>query len=136
LKLKIAFKLLSIVFLATVIAMGGNGKLFSERSVHLGKVISDIKFIGNQNTSKDDILSFIEMRKGMVLTEKLLNNDLKALFATGYFYNIDIKADTSPTGVIVIFELKERPSVDEINQAIEDFNAGQFGVLDDEPRNA
>jgi redox-sensitive bicupin YhaK (pirin superfamily) len=27
-------------------------------------------------------------------------------------------------------------SVDEINQAIEDFNAGQFGVLDDEPRNA
>ena len=89
-------------------------KLFSERSQHMGKVISEIRFVGNKNTSREDILSFIEMRKGAVLTEKLLNNDLKALFGTGYFYNIDIKADSSPTGVVVIFELKERPRIEEI----------------------
>ncbi|MBP7281504.1 MAG: BamA/TamA family outer membrane protein [Leptospiraceae bacterium] len=114
-KTNIAIKLSVILLLGVLILLGGTGsKLFSERSQHLGKVISEIKFIGNLNTSKEDILSFIEMRKGAVLTEKLLNNDLKALFATGYFYNIDIKADTSPTGVIVIFELKERPRVEEI----------------------
>ncbi|MBK9501143.1 MAG: BamA/TamA family outer membrane protein [Leptospiraceae bacterium] len=113
-KVRTAFKIVAIILLATLIALGGTGKLLSERSLHIGKVISEIKFVGNLNTSKEDILGFIEMRKGAILTEKLLNNDLKALFATGYFYNIDIKADTTPTGVIVIFELKERPRVEEI----------------------
>ena len=113
-KVRTAFKIVAIILLATLIALGGTGKLLSERSLHIGKVISEIKFVGNLNTSKEDILGFIEMRKGAILTEKLLNNDLKALFATGYFYNIDIKADTTPTGVIVVFELKERPRVEEI----------------------
>ena len=113
-KVRTAFKIVAIILLATLIALGGTGKLLSERSLHIGKVISEIKFVGNLNTSKEDILGFIEMRKGAILTEKLLNNDLKALFATGYFYNIDIKADKTPTGVIVVFELKERPRVEEI----------------------
>ena len=114
-KTTVVIKLSLIILLTVLIVLGGTGsKLFSERSQHLGKVISEIKFVGNLNTSKEDILNFIEMRKGAVLTEKLLNNDLKTLFATGYFYNIDIKADSLPTGIVVIFELKERPRVEEI----------------------
>jgi outer membrane protein insertion porin family len=93
---------------------GSCSKLYSEKSQYLGKVVTELRFEGNKNTTKEDILNFIEIRKGKVLTEKILNNDLKALFATGYFYNIDIKAEASSGGVILIFELKERPRVEEI----------------------
>ncbi|HNM02031.1 MAG TPA: POTRA domain-containing protein, partial [Leptospiraceae bacterium] len=75
----------------------------------------DIKFSGNKNTPSDDILSVLEMRKGKTVTEKMLNDDLKALFAMGAFYNIDVQAELDPEGnVIIIVEVKERPRVEEI----------------------
>lgn len=54
------------------------------------------------------------MRKGDVLTEKLLNNDLKALFSTGYFYFIDIQAEKTNQGVKIVYLLKERPKIGNI----------------------
>ncbi|HNI26990.1 MAG TPA: POTRA domain-containing protein, partial [Leptospiraceae bacterium] len=85
-------------------------KLISDRSQYIGKKISDIKFSGNKNTPSDDILSVLEMRKGKTVTEKMLNDDLKALFAMGAFYNIDVQAELDPEGnVIIIVEVKERP---------------------------
>lgn len=90
-------------------------KLISDRSQYIGKKISDIKFSGNKNTPSDDILSVLEMRKGKTVTEKMLNDDLKALFAMGAFYNIDVQAELDPEGnVIIIVEVKERPRVEEI----------------------
>lgn len=90
-------------------------KLISDRSQYLGKKISDIKFSGNKNTPSDDILSVLEMRKGKTVTEKMLNDDLKALFGMGAFYNIDVQAELDSEGnVIIIVEVKERPRVEEI----------------------
>lgn len=90
-------------------------KLISDRSQYIGKKISDIKFSGNKNTPSEDILSVLEMRKGKTVTEKMLNDDLKALFAMGAFYNIDVQAELDAEGnVIIIVEVKERPRVEEI----------------------
>lgn len=88
--------------------------LRSERSQFIGKKIKELKFVGNKNTSKDEIMNFIEMRKGKLLTESALNHDLKALFGSGFFYNIDVKGELVGDEVLVIFELKERPRVEDI----------------------
>lgn len=56
----------------------------------------------------------IELKKGVILTETLLNNDIKALFKTGYFYNVEIQAEPYLNGTRIIFELKERPRVKDI----------------------
>ncbi|MCB1158564.1 MAG: outer membrane protein assembly factor [Leptospiraceae bacterium] len=81
----------------------------------MGKVIKKIEFQGNINTDSSDILSYLEMREGIILTDVLVNNDLKALFATGFFYFIDIQAEKiDDESVKIIFLLKERPRVEEI----------------------
>ncbi len=71
-------------------------------------------FDGIKNTSKSDLLFLIEMKKGTILTETLLNNDLKTLFTTGYFYNAEVLAEPYQDGIKVIFRVKERPRVQEI----------------------
>ncbi|MEM7181775.1 MAG: POTRA domain-containing protein [Spirochaetota bacterium] len=81
----------------------------------MGKTIEVIEFKGNINTDADEIYDNIQMRKGDILTDKLINNDLKALFATDFFFHIDIQAEKiSEETIKIIFELKERPRVDEI----------------------
>lgn len=102
------------ILVAFILSYSTVTDLLSRRSDYLGKKISDVVFKGNKNTLSDDILAKIEMRKGMILTEKLLNKDLASLFSTGYFYNIDIQGEVNDTGVKVIFELNERPRVEEI----------------------
>jgi outer membrane protein insertion porin family len=115
LKLITIFKLFILANLAGfILTKGSCNRIFSNPKDYIGKVVEDIKFEGNKNTTNEDILNFIDIRKGKVLTEKMLNQDLKSLFATGYFYNIDVKAELGVSGVILIFELKERPKVEEI----------------------
>ena len=85
-----------------------------EKSNYVGKKITDIVFQGVKNTSKSDLLFLLEMKKGSILTETLLNNDLKALFKTGYFYNAEVLAEPYLDGTRVILNVKERPRVQEI----------------------
>ncbi|MCP5497835.1 MAG: BamA/TamA family outer membrane protein [Leptospiraceae bacterium] len=105
---------LSLVWLVLFLGTKPNDRLFSQKNQYIGKTITDIKFKGNKNTPEDEILSFIEMRKGQVLTEKLLNNDLKALFSTGFFYFIDMEAEKTTKGVRIVYILKERPKIETI----------------------
>jgi outer membrane protein insertion porin family len=115
LKKKIFLKSIVILFLCGVLFFFFRGTdIFSERSLHIGKKITDIKTQGNKNTSKEDIFSLIEMKKGVILTDSLLNDDIKTLFKTGYFYNVEILAEPFQNGTRVIIDLKERPRVQEI----------------------
>ncbi|MDX1957160.1 MAG: POTRA domain-containing protein [Leptospiraceae bacterium] len=103
-----------ILFLSISIFLGFFSKVLSDRNSYVGKTITEIQLIGNKNTSSSDILSMIEMKKGKVLTEKILNEDLKTLFATGSFFNVDIQAENHLDGVRIIIEFKERPRIEEI----------------------
>ncbi|MCU0824932.1 MAG: hypothetical protein MUF77_09860, partial [Leptospira sp.] len=65
--------------------------LSSNRATYLDKAITKIEFQGNINTSSDDILDLMDMRPGMILTTELLNADMRALFNSGFFFQIDIQ---------------------------------------------
>lgn len=93
---------------------GTNSSLFSKRSAYIDKKIKIIQFIGNKNTPTEDLEDMIQMKPGMILTEDLLNNDIKTLFNTGYFYFIDSQGELLGDEVKIVFELKERPRVREI----------------------
>ncbi|MCB1142902.1 MAG: BamA/TamA family outer membrane protein [Leptospiraceae bacterium] len=115
--MKIFNPLKSLIFVLLVFILGylvTGSPLVSDKSAYLGKKITAIEFRGNKNTDKEDIFLHIEMRKGDILTETLLNEDLKSLFKTGYFYNIELQAELFEDGVKIIFDIKERPRVDEI----------------------
>ncbi|RHX84976.1 peptide-binding protein [Leptospira stimsonii] len=102
------------ILLGLLFYSGELTQLLSKRNDYLGKVIKEVKFKGNKNTPDSDLESMIDMRIGKQLTKKVLDKDLKTLFNSGFFYFVDIQAEDMGDGVRVVFELKERPRVKEV----------------------
>lgn len=114
-KKKVIYQLTTIAFVASLIFyISFTTNVLSDKSSYLGKVITKVEFSGNKNNDTSDLQFLIEMKKGKILTEKMLNDDLKTLFATNYFYNIDIQAENDNDGVKILIDVKERPKVSEI----------------------
>ncbi|MCM8783582.1 MAG: outer membrane protein assembly factor BamA [Candidatus Omnitrophica bacterium] len=78
------------------------------------KVISSIQVLGNITVSSSTILSKIKSKVGQAFSQKELDEDLKRLYATGYFSDIRIDLRETAEGLMVIFNVKERPVVESI----------------------
>lgn len=78
------------------------------------EVIEKIKIAGNLRIGEDVILSQIKTKEGEIFSPEKLNEDLKAIYKMGYFENVEIKVDKGDKGLVVIFEVKENPSVKEV----------------------
>jgi len=88
--------------------------LHSNKSIYLDKKITKIEFSGNINTSGSDILDIMDMKPTMVLSQDLLDSDMRALFQSGYFFQIDIQGELDGEGVKILVKVKERPRVKDI----------------------
>ncbi len=78
------------------------------------KIIEKIQIAGNLRIGEDVILPNIKTKEGDIFDLKKLNEDLKNIYKMGYFENVELKIDEGTKGIIVIFEVKENPSVKEI----------------------
>lgn len=54
------------------------------------------------------------MKPGMVLSQDLLDADMRALFQSGFFFHIDILGELDGEGVKILVQVKERPRVKDI----------------------
>lgn len=66
---------------------------------------------GNQRIEADAILKIIKTGPGDVFLAKSLSQDLKAVYAMGYFDDIRIEAEDGPEGKTIVFKVKEKPTV-------------------------
>lgn len=73
--------------------------------------IVDVQIKGNQRIEEDAIRRNIKVKKGDVFNLKVLSDDLKAVYAMGYFDDVRIDSQTVPGGKILIFMVKEKPTV-------------------------
>ncbi|BDA78950.1 peptide-binding protein [Leptospira kobayashii] len=90
--------------------------LYSNRTSFVNKKITKIEFQGNRNTSSSDILEMMEMRVDVLLTTEMINADIRSLFQSGYFFQIDIQGELDGTdGVKVLVVVQERPRVKDID---------------------
>ncbi|MGD9231919.1 MAG: outer membrane protein assembly factor BamA, partial [Desulfobacterales bacterium] len=80
-------------------------KLFKREKV--AKVLVD----GNKRIEADAIKEVIKTKPGDVYITKSLSQDLKDVYAMGYFEDIRIEAEESPQGKVIIFRVKEKPSI-------------------------
>lgn len=78
------------------------------------KLISSIQVVGNITVSSATILSKIKTKPGQVFSQRDLEEDLKRLYATGYFSDIKIDLRETAEGVTVILNVKERPIIESI----------------------
>jgi outer membrane protein insertion porin family len=79
------------------------------------KTITSLQVMGNVAVSSATILSKIQTRAGMPFLPQQLDEDLKRLYATGYFTDIKIDLRETAEGVVVIFNVKERPIIESID---------------------
>jgi outer membrane protein insertion porin family len=95
-----------------------------QNSLQRRQTISQITVRGNEILGDDVVLMRLHLREGDEYSPEVINEEVKRLFATGYFDDVRVHAEQSPQGVNVIFEVQERPRLTGIevqgNDAIDD----------------
>lgn len=84
-------------------------------------IIMDIAIEGNQIVSTNTIISKIQSRKGSPLSQDAINEDLKRLYATGFFEDIKMEVVERPDGYTLQIAVVEKPIIKKI--VIEGFTA-------------
>ncbi len=74
-------------------------------------VINKISVQGNHKIETNAILQKVHSKKGSALSLEIIREDIKAIFSLGYFDQVQVEEETTPTGVELIYVVKERPTV-------------------------
>jgi len=74
-------------------------------------MVADVQTRGNLFIEQDAILFAIETRKGRVFSPQVLQEDLRRIYQMGYFEDIKITTEETERGMVVMFDLKEKPQV-------------------------
>lgn len=86
----------------------------------VGRLVEDLDIIGNRRLTSEQILAWILTRPGNPFNADLVQQDLKALLATGNFDSKNTRVtleDTARGGVRVVFEVVELPLIAEVRFA-------------------
>jgi len=76
--------------------------------------IDSVLVKGNQRVETEAILAVVESKKGEELDYDKLDRDLRAIFAMGYFTDVNIQTEDGPKGTIVTFVVTEKASIGSI----------------------
>ena len=78
-------------------------------------VISEINVTGNRRIPAETIKARIFSKAGDVYDQAALERDFNSLWNTGYFEDIKFLREQTPKGWRIIVQVKERPTIREIN---------------------
>ena len=88
-------------------------KMVQEMTLKLFKreTIVEVQIKGNQRIEEDAIRKILKVKKGDIFNLKTISDELKAVYAMGYFDDVRVDAETVAGGKIFIFMVKEKPTV-------------------------
>lgn len=93
-------------------ARGGDVELpRSEGEKARGLPIIRIDVAGNRRITKDDIISYLRSRVGRPFSPETLSQDVRELWQSGFFDDIEVDLETEDSGAVLRFLVRERPSV-------------------------
>jgi outer membrane protein insertion porin family len=76
--------------------------------------ISEIRIVGNQRIATETYQYYITSKVGSPYGAATVREDFKRLWQTGFLNDLKIETENTPSGVIVIFKVEERPLVKQI----------------------
>jgi outer membrane protein insertion porin family len=79
-----------------------------------GRKVTALEVEGNRRIEKDAVLNKIRTKPGEKLDEDVLRLDVQALFAMGFFEDIDVQAETVEGGVKLVYVVRERPVISSV----------------------
>ena len=75
------------------------------------KLIEDVRVVGNRRIPESTILYYVQTKARDVFNPDQLIRDYRAILNTNFFEDAKVKYQEGETGVVVIFEVKERPLI-------------------------
>ena len=78
------------------------------------KQVFTVDVTGNQRIEADAIKRVVKTKPGDLYNLQSLSEDLKAIYALGYFDDIKIETEALPDGNKVTFKVKEKPTLDSV----------------------
>jgi outer membrane protein insertion porin family len=80
--------------------------------VVFAKTVEKIQIVGNKKIEKDAILQKLTNKVGVSLDEQAVREEVKTLFATGYFQDIEVRANPGTQGgVSLLYKVVEKPAI-------------------------
>jgi len=73
--------------------------------------IADVRVSGNRRIEQDAIKRITKTQPGDTFLAKNVSEDLKAIYSMGYFDDVRVESEDSSTGKIIIFVVKEKPTI-------------------------
>ena len=86
----------------------------AQENGNTGKRIYSIEIRGNEAISSATIMNRLKLQPGDEVRETALNNEIKRLYATGYFADVFVKVDDRSEGTVVVFTVVEKPIIRQI----------------------
>lgn len=79
------------------------------------RIIREVRIEGTHRVDPDAVRMILSSRTGQVFSPEVLREEVKKIFALGYFDEAWVEEEEIPEGVILIFRVKERPWVREVS---------------------
>ncbi|MFO7556876.1 MAG: outer membrane protein assembly factor BamA [Desulfobacterales bacterium] len=73
--------------------------------------IAGVEIAGNKRIESDAIKRTIKTKSGDIYFPKNLSDDLKSVFAMGYFDDVRIEAEDTSDGKKIVFRVEEKPTI-------------------------
>jgi len=79
-----------------------------------GPTIARVVIEGNARVDAEAIRIHIQSQAGSRADPTLLDNDVRAIYAMGFFENVEVERRDEPEGLVLVFRVRERPLVTEV----------------------
>ena len=100
--------LLAMLLTMTVVSVG---VFVSPAEAQEGKTVSDIRVEGNRKVETEAILRNVRQRAGEPLSYDQISRDIRAIYALGFFEDIQVHSTEEAGQVALAFVVTEKPSV-------------------------
>jgi outer membrane protein insertion porin family len=81
------------------------------RQIFQRQLVEKIEIKGNRRIEADAIVRVIESKVGNVYLDTTVSKDIRAIFAMGYFDDVQAESDALSDGKHLIFSVKEKPTI-------------------------
>jgi outer membrane protein insertion porin family len=86
----------------------------SEGELARGLPILRIVVAGNRRITPEDVVTYLRERQGQEFSPEVLTQDVRELYGSGFFDDIEVDLERQEDGVVLRFVVRERPSVNAV----------------------
>lgn len=76
--------------------------------------VAAVKIEGNARVDEEAIRIHIQTRPGQTVDRTTIDTDVRAIYAMGFFENVEVERAEGPEGTVLTFRVRERPQISSV----------------------